>query len=105
MGHLCKDSGVGALIYEDRLPRTDELIEAAQALGRDPLGWILNGGEDYVLLAGIRREMLDGITAAMKAQGCELHPIGEFVEGSGIVVRRSDGSEVTVATGGWDHFR
>ncbi|MFH0823465.1 MAG: thiamine-phosphate kinase [Pseudomonadota bacterium] len=105
LGHLCAESGVGALIYEDRLPRTEELIEAAQAMGRDTLGWMLNGGEDYVLLAGIRRYMIEEVAAAMEAQGCALHPIGEFVEQSGIVVRRSDGRDMSVTAAGWDHFR
>lgn len=105
LGHLCKESGIGALIYEDRLPCIPELTMAGAAMGRDPLGWILNGGEDYVLLASIRGDRLDEVADAMKAQGCALYPIGEFVEGAGIVLIRSDGTDVPVSAGGWDHFK
>lgn len=105
LGHLCKESRVGALLYEDRVPRTDELTEAAKRLGRDPLDWILNGGEDYVLLVSIRADMLEKIMAAMNEQGCALHPIGEFTEDSGIVIKRCDGSEMSIAARGWNHFR
>ncbi|MDQ7781322.1 MAG: thiamine-phosphate kinase [Desulfomonilaceae bacterium] len=105
LGHLCKGSGLGARLYEDRLPRTAELTEAAAVMGRDPLVWMLDGGEDYVLLVAVRAAMLDEIMAMMEAHGCALHPIGEFVGEAGITIRRCDGTDLPVAAHGWDHFR
>lgn len=52
LGHIAEASGVGvdlstAAFSVDR----DELAGAAEALGADPWGWILGGGEDHALVA------------------------------------------------------
>lgn len=103
--HLCKESGLGAVIHEDQLPRSDVLAEAAAQVGKDPLDWMLHAGEDYVLLVAIKPGMLDAVRTTMREQGCELHLIGHFTEGTGITLKRSDGSEIAVDAGGWNHFR
>src|SRR5690606_41764960 len=48
--HLCRESGVGAVIDARRLPIAEETRAAARALGGDLLGWALGGGEDYELV-------------------------------------------------------
>ncbi|MDH4028155.1 MAG: thiamine-phosphate kinase [Nitrospirota bacterium] len=50
MSHICDESGVGAVIYGDRIPVSGELAAAAKAMGMDPLEFALKGGEDYTLL-------------------------------------------------------
>ena len=50
LSRLCKESGVGARIYEDRIPMSGELIKAAEYLGADPIDFATGGGEDYELL-------------------------------------------------------
>src|SRR5437867_10642820 len=50
LGHVCRESGVGARIMLDRLPMAPAAREAARALGKDPLEWATGGGEDYELL-------------------------------------------------------
>ncbi|MBF0343271.1 MAG: thiamine-phosphate kinase [Nitrospirae bacterium] len=47
---LCAESNVGAVVYEARLPRSVEMIEAAAFLGFDPTTLALCGGEDYQIL-------------------------------------------------------
>lgn len=105
LGHLCEDSGVGAIIYEDRLPVGTELMRAATATGKDPLKWILHGGEDYVLLAAIRADRLDKLIETARDAGCVFHPIGEFVAHKEMVLRTKDGRDATLTSSGWDHFR
>ena len=105
LGHLCEDSGVGAIIYEDRLPVGRELMRAATATGKDPLKWILHGGEDYVLLAAIRADRLDKLIEKARDAGCVFHPIGEFVDRKEMVLRTKDGRDATLTSSGWDHFR
>jgi len=50
LARLCKESGVGVKIYEDKIPLSRELKKAAEALGLDPLALAAGGGEDYELL-------------------------------------------------------
>lgn len=105
LGHLCEDSGLGAVIEEDRLPIADYVLEAAERLGKDPLEWVIHGGEVYVLLAGVRPDRIDEVKAEAERRGMALTEIGRFTEGSRMILRRTDGSEVDLAPEGWDHFR
>jgi thiamine-monophosphate kinase len=50
VSHICEESGVGALIYRDRVPVSQELSRVADTMNIDPVSLALRGGEDYVLL-------------------------------------------------------
>ncbi len=50
LSHICDESGVGALLYADKIPLSRELIAISKASGKDPLDYALKGGEDFVLL-------------------------------------------------------
>lgn len=105
LGHICRDSTLAAVVYEDRLPVSRELITAGAAMGKDPLEWVLHGGEDYVLLAAVNPDRLADLEKTFKTNGLDLFPIGEFVPGDEMVLQRSDGKREELAWGGWDHFR
>jgi thiamine-monophosphate kinase len=105
LGHICKDSGVGAIVYERALPISPFLRQAAELMNKDPLDWVLYGGEDYVLLAGIDRHKFDDVQARFDESHFQLHKIGEFVDAPGMQLRRSDNTGVTITPKGWDHFR
>jgi thiamine-monophosphate kinase len=51
--HLCKESGVGARVYNDKLPIDTVTSTAAISFNLDPVTCVLNGGEDYELLFAI----------------------------------------------------
>lgn len=48
--HICKASGVGCTIYEDKLPLDPQLIATCEEFTIDSTTVALNGGEDYELL-------------------------------------------------------
>jgi thiamine-monophosphate kinase len=50
LSRLCRESRVGALLYENKIPLSNELKAAAAYLGLSPLELALGGGEDYELL-------------------------------------------------------
>ncbi|MCG6551197.1 MAG: thiamine-phosphate kinase [Candidatus Magnetominusculus sp. LBB02] len=47
---LCAESGVGAVIYENKLPMSSHMLAASELLDKDPLHFSLCGGEDYEYL-------------------------------------------------------
>ena len=89
---MAKASGVGFslnLTSIENAPGFDELFELAQTMGADVLEWILQGGEDHVLLATGRD--LPGIS------------IGHVYDGSGISLIHNM-KEIKMAPVAWSHF-
>ncbi|MBQ9585923.1 MAG: thiamine-phosphate kinase [Muribaculaceae bacterium] len=48
--HICKDSGVGCRVYEDRIPIDYQTAVMAEELNMNLVTAAMNGGEDYELL-------------------------------------------------------
>jgi thiamine-monophosphate kinase len=59
--HLCKQSGVGCNVYEDKLPLDPQFISVCEEFNIDSTTIALNGGEDYELLFTIKMEDFDKI--------------------------------------------
>ena len=89
---MAKASGVGfslQLTLIEKAEGFDELFDLANQMGAEVLEWILQGGEDHVLLAtGVD---LPGI------------PIGSVYEGSGISLVHNM-KEIKMAPASWSHF-
>jgi thiamine-monophosphate kinase len=92
LGHVAVASGVGIELDTGRLELPDKLRDVGSALGVDPLGWVLAGGDDHAL-------------AATFPGGTPLPPgwrlIGRVARGRGVLV---DGVPYAPPPG-WDHFR
>jgi thiamine-monophosphate kinase len=104
LGHLCSESGLGAILYKERLPLGEDIARAARIMKRDPMEWVVHGGEAYVLIAAVDGSVLPELQRSAEMIGSLMIPIGEFVKGRDIVMKRPDGSETRIASGGWDHF-
>ena len=48
--HICHDSSLGCVIYEEKIPVSDDTRNAAFKFELDPTACALSGGEDYELL-------------------------------------------------------
>ncbi len=59
--HLCKQSGVGCNLYEDKLPLDPQLINVCEEFNIDSTTVAINGGEDYELLFTIKMDDFDKI--------------------------------------------
>lgn len=59
--HLCKQSGVGCNVYEEKLPLDPQFINVCEEFNIDSTTIALNGGEDYELLFTIKMEDFDKI--------------------------------------------
>lgn len=54
--HLCKQSDVGAVLYENKIPLDPQVISTCEEFNIDSTTIALNGGEDYELLMTISQE-------------------------------------------------
>jgi len=59
--HICKQSKVGATLYEAKLPIDQKTWDSARSLNMDPTTYAMNGGEDYELLFTIQQKDYDKI--------------------------------------------
>jgi thiamine-monophosphate kinase len=91
--HLSRASGVALVLDPACLPPTPSQEALAVRLGRDPMEWILHGGEDHSLLAAVSPE------AALPA---DARPIGLAESGSGVFLERGR-ARVPLEPGGWSH--
>lgn len=53
--HICKQSNLGCVIYEEKIPVAEETKKAAFKFEIDPTACALSGGEDYELLFTIQQ--------------------------------------------------
>lgn len=98
--HLCKNSNLGCVIYDEKLPIDHETYRVAREFELDPSTCALNGGEDYELLFSIKQADFD------KIKGNEfMAVIGYFTdEASGMNVIDRNGASVPMQAQGWNHF-
>jgi thiamine-monophosphate kinase len=54
--HICKQSDLGCVLYEEKIPVAEETRNAAFKFELDPTACALSGGEDYELLFTVRQE-------------------------------------------------
>ena len=59
--HLCKQSGVGCRVYENKLPLDPQFISVCEEFKLDSTTIALSGGEDYELLFTIKQADFDKI--------------------------------------------
>ncbi|WP_026632014.1 thiamine-phosphate kinase [Dyadobacter alkalitolerans] len=57
--HLCAQSGVGAVVFEERIPIDEQTYLAASELNIGPITAAMNGGEDYELLFTVSQASYD----------------------------------------------
>jgi thiamine-monophosphate kinase len=102
LGHICQASGVGAVIWEERLP----LSPAYRALaGNDGIRYALAGGEDYELLFCARRRDRSRIENLGQRAQVSITRIGSCTPaGEGVKVCDPSGKERVMRTKGYDHF-
>ncbi|MEP5611510.1 MAG: thiamine-phosphate kinase [Cyclobacteriaceae bacterium] len=98
--HICKQSGLGVAIYEDKLPIDKQAYETAAEFSIDPNACALNGGEDYELLFTIGQDDFEKIK-----NHADIHTIGYMqakAKGRTFVTRSNNVVELTAQ--GWKHF-
>lgn len=100
--HICTQSNLGCVLYEEKIPILDETRQAAFRLNElDPTMCALNGGEDYELLFTIRQEDYEKLTPY-----ADIHVIGYMVEASEkAMLHTKGGNKVAITAQGWNHLK
>ncbi|MBO7302304.1 MAG: thiamine-phosphate kinase [Bacteroidaceae bacterium] len=99
--HICKQSGVGCRIYEERIPIDYQTAIMAEELNLNVITCALNGGEDYELLFTVPIADHEKV-AAMK----DVRVIGHIVSDSmGLALITRDGVEMELKAQGWTQKR
>jgi thiamine-monophosphate kinase len=102
LGHICRSSGVGAVLWEESLPlsRSYHILAGNQARR-----CALAGGEDYELLFCARPMYRAAIRAVARHTGIKISRIGACVaKRRGIAVLDSAGNALSLPAPGYDHF-
>ena len=103
LARMARASGVGARIED--VPVAQAATAAALALGVDPAGYALAGGEDFELLIAVEPRAFAHLARRFHARfGRPLERLGE-ARADERVVMVNQGREEPIPLTGWDHFR
>jgi thiamine-monophosphate kinase len=99
--HICKQSNLGSVVYEEKIPVSEETKMAAFKFEIDPTACALSGGEDYELLFTVPQSDYDKLVI-----NNNISVIGymtEAEEGTKIITRGNNTYPVTAQ--GWDALK
>lgn len=98
--HICKASGVGAIIEESGIPLHPDTEMQAISFQLDPTTCALSGGEDYELLFTVSPDDLEKVRFLP-----EVYIMGEVTQASeGVMLHTKGGNRHAITAQGWRHF-
>ena len=101
MLHICRQSGVGCRLYEEKIPIAEEMRSAAFKFESDPTACALSGGEDYELLFTIPQAEHDKLV--LNEQISVIGYVTDIAEGSKIITKGGNLHDITAQ--GWNAFK
>lgn len=97
--HICTQSGVGAMVFEDKLPIEDITMLTATEFNLSPITAALNGGEDYQLLFTVKQSDFDKIKNMS-----DVLPIGYMTQDTAVLLALNSGGTAAIKAQGWNHI-
>lgn len=106
LGHICDESGVGAVLFEKDLPVSQVLRQFAESSGRVPLNYVLKESDDYELMMTCNPEHAASIRDTVSGvSDIPVTNIGTITANKGkIEIMGSTGDFRSATVSGWDHF-
>ncbi|MBL0356592.1 MAG: thiamine-phosphate kinase [Chitinophagaceae bacterium] len=99
--HICKQSELGCVLYEDKIPVYEDARQFAYKLEIDPTACALSGGEDYELLFTIAQADYEKVK--LNDQISIVGYMTPSVEGKHILTRGGNKHELVAQ--GWNHMK
>ena len=104
LNHICNESKVGAEIFYDKLPLSDEMDKHLKDSPSDK-ELPLSGGEDYELIFTVPEDKLSTLESLRSSFTATLTEIGTITDKeNGIKFLDNNSKEITVKTKGFKHF-
>jgi len=104
--HLLQESGVGARVWESRIPLSRLYRKWISHFSKDPFQLSLSGGEDYELLFTAPPELRERISSLARSLGIPITRIGEILPiKKGLQIIKTDGKHDSPSRLGFEHFR
>jgi thiamine-monophosphate kinase len=98
--HICRQSQLGCVLYEDKIPIAEETRNAAFKFELDPTACALSGGEDYELLFTIPQQEYDKLVLNE-----QISVIGYLTESElGTKINTKGGNTFDITAQGWNAF-
>ena len=98
--HICKQSNLGCVLYEEKIPVHEEMKKAVYKFEMDPTACALSGGEDYELLFTIPQSEYDKLVLNE-----QISVIGYMTEPeSGSQILTKGGNKYRITAQGWNHL-
>lgn len=103
LGHICRASGVGAVVKRDSLPLS---AAAASILQADEAFWpaIFSGGDDYELLFTAPEAHRDAVASLAQQSDTPITPIGHITRDKDVRLVDLKGELLQTDASGFDHF-
>jgi len=99
--HLTRESALGCVIHEEKIPVHDDARKAAFKFGLDPTVCALNGGEDYELIFTLKQEDHDKIVLNE-----QISVVGYMTEADlGCKLLTRGGNTHPITAQGWNAFQ
>lgn len=99
--HICTQSQLGCMVYEDKLPIHDDARQVAFKFGLDPTAIALSGGEDYELLFTLPQADYDKLVLNE-----QISVIGYMTEqDAGNKILTKGGNQFKITAQGWNAFK
>jgi len=98
--HICKNSEVGCVVYEEKIPVHDDARNIAMQFGVSVTTCALSGGEDYELLFTVRQE--DYETISRNVNISVIGYVTDKEEGANLMTKGGNKLEITAQ--GWNAF-
>lgn len=99
--HICKDSNLGCVLYEEKIPVHEDMKKAAFKFEIDPTACALSGGEDYELLFTIPQSEYDKLV--LNEQVSVVGYMTEAEQGATIITK--GGGKHAITAQGWNHLK
>jgi len=106
LGHICKDSNVGAVLIQEKLPISEELRQAALELKLDPYELFLQDSDDYeLIITGAPKNVAEICSTVASVSDVPVTEVGKITDSVGdIQLILLDGTRRHITPAGWDHF-
>ncbi len=107
LGHICEESGVGAELFEEKLPLSSHIINMQLGPGLNIYDLVMGDSDDYELIITCSHENIDRLRSVVAGvSDVPVSEVGSIIEyPKGIRLVSKDGTKRETRPSGWDHFK